>query len=79
MNVDAKKKIDLEQVIDELQQNNDLLIQMNKNLSQIVAFHQLQLAALTEAYFANDDDLTKDKPRKFTEVKANERGRKKKD
>jgi hypothetical protein len=45
-------------VIDELQQNNDLLIQMNKNLSQIVAFHQLQLAALTEAYFATDDDLT---------------------
>ena len=58
MNVDSKKKIDLEQVIDELQQNNDLLIQMNKNLSQIVAFHQLQLAALTEAYFASDDDLT---------------------
>ena len=58
MNIDAKKKIDLEQVIDELQQNNDLLIQMNKNLSQIVAFHQLQLAALTEAYFAIDDDLT---------------------
>ena len=54
MNIDAKKKIDLEQVIDELQQNNDLLIQMNKNLSQIVAFHQLQLAALTEAYFASD-------------------------
>ena len=61
MKVDAKKKIDLEQVIDELQQTNDFLVEINKNLSKMVAFHQLQLVALTEAYFVSEDDLTNSK------------------
>ena len=58
MKTDAKKKIDLEQVIDELQQTNDFLVEINKNLSQMVAFHKLQLLAMTEAYLSNEEDLT---------------------
>jgi hypothetical protein len=56
MNIDAKKKIDLEQVIDELQQNNDLLIEMNKNLASLVRFHHLQLEAFTQIYFSGDEE-----------------------
>jgi hypothetical protein len=61
MKTDAKKKIDLEQVIDELQQTNDFLVEINKNLAKMVAFHQLQLVALTEAYFVSEEDLTNSK------------------
>jgi hypothetical protein len=56
MNIDAKKRIDLEQVIDELQQNNDLLIEMNKNLASLVRFHHLQLEAFTQIYFSGDEE-----------------------
>ncbi len=58
MKVDAKKKIDLEQVVDELQQTNDFLVEINKNLTQMVAFHKLQLLAMTEAYLSNEEDFT---------------------
>ena len=58
MNIDSKKKIDLEQVVDELQQTNDFLVEINKNLSQMVAFHKLQLLAMTEAYLSNEEDFT---------------------
>jgi hypothetical protein len=43
-------------VIDELQQNNDLLIEMNKNLASLVRFHHLQLEAFTQIYFSGDEE-----------------------
>ena len=59
MNIDSKKKIDLEQVVDELQQTNDFLVEINKNLSKMVAFHQASITGFDRSLFCQRRRLNK--------------------
>ena len=53
----SDKDKNLEQAIEELQEANEMLIEINKNLATLVMFHQMQLASLAEAFPMAEDEL----------------------
>ena len=53
----SDKDKNLEQAIEELQEANEMLVEINKNLATLVMFHQMQLASLTEAFPMAEDEL----------------------
>lgn len=53
----SDKDKNLEQAIEELQEANEMLVEINKNLATLVMFHQMQLASLAEAFPMAEDEL----------------------
>ena len=51
------KDKNLEQAIKELKEANEILVEINKNLTALVMFHQMQLASLVEAYPMAEDEV----------------------
>tara|TARA_R100001377_G_C3178609_1_gene105751 strand:+ start:348 stop:536 length:189 start_codon:yes stop_codon:yes gene_type:complete len=53
----SDKDKNLEQAIKELKEANEILVEINKNLTALVMFHQMQLASLVEAYPMAEDEV----------------------
>ena len=53
----SNKDKNLEQAIKELREANEILVEINKNLTALVMFHQMQLASLVEAYPMAEDEV----------------------
>tara|TARA_R100000935_G_scaffold16458_1_gene32680 strand:+ start:1082 stop:1270 length:189 start_codon:yes stop_codon:yes gene_type:complete len=53
----SDKDKNLEQAIEELKEANEILVEINKNLTALVMFHQMQLASLVEAYPMAEDEV----------------------
>jgi len=47
----------VEESIHELKDINEMLTQINKNLTTLVQIHQIQLSALMDAYISDEDPI----------------------
>ena len=50
----TKIEIDVEESVHELKDINEMLTQINKNLTTLVQIHQIQLSALMDAYISDE-------------------------
>jgi len=53
----TKIEIDVEESVHELKDINEMLTQINKNLTTLVQIHQIQLSALMDAYISDEDPI----------------------
>ena len=53
----TKIEIDVEESVHELKDINEMLTQINKNLTTLVQIHQIQLSALMDAYMSDEDPI----------------------
>ena len=51
----TKIEIDVEESVNELKDINEMLTQINKNLTTLVQIHQIHLSALMDAYISDED------------------------
>jgi len=53
----TKIEIDVEESVHELKDINEMLTQINKNLTTLVQIHQIHLSALMDAYMSDEDPI----------------------